>query len=338
MTARAMVPRFEPHPWVRGPHAQTIAGVYLPGPRIRLETIGHVLPLGDGDALSLLETRPRQWRPGDPAAVLIHGLGGDARSPYIVRMASRLSRAGVRVVRLNLRGAGSGFGLARGVYHAGRSDDIRRAVEWLAADSPGSPVALVGYSLGASLALKLAAEAVAVPANGLDCVIAANPPLDLAACSRHIQRPGNRLYDRHFVNGLKAGIARLHRRFPDLGPTNLGGVRTLYDFDDRYTARRAGFVSADEYYARSSVKGRIADIRLPGLVVHAADDPFIPVDAFLEARFPPRLGLELVPRGGHLGYLSRQRWGPDRRWLDARIEAWMTERWGLATANGPRQV
>lgn len=336
MTAQRVVPRFEPHPWVRGPHAQTIAGVYLPSPRIRLDSTAHALPLGDGDTLTLLETTPSMWRPDDPAAVLVHGLGGDARSPYIVRMASRLSRLGVRVVRMNLRGAGDGFGLARGIYHAGRSGDVRRVVEWLAAEAPGSPIALIGYSLGASLTLKLAAEAAAEPVAGLDCVIAANPPLDLAACSRQIQRPENRLYDRHFVNGLKAGIVRLHRRFPDLGPTGLDGVRTLYDFDDRYTAGRAGFASAEEYYARSSSKGRIAEIRLTGLVVHAADDPFIPVDAFLEVDFPTNLPLELIPRGGHLGYLSRRRWGPDRRWLDARLEAWLTERWGLA-AKSPRQ-
>ena len=43
-------------------------------------------------------------------------------------------------------------------------------------------------------------------------------------------------------------VGRLHRRFPELGPPRLEGVRTLYEFDDRYTARRNGFASADDYY------------------------------------------------------------------------------------------
>ena len=118
-------------------------------------------------------------------------------------------------------------------------------------------------------------------------------------------------------------------RLVALGPARLERVQSLYEFDDRYTAKRGGFASADDYYARSSAKGRVRAIRLPGLVVHAADDPFIPVDAFLEVDFPPNLEFELVPRGGHLGYLSRKRWGPDRRWLDARISAWLAERWSL---------
>ena len=50
---------------------------------------------------------------------------------------------------------------------------------WTRATS-GSPIALIGFSLGANLVLKLAAEAADVPLPGLDCVLAANPPIDLA--------------------------------------------------------------------------------------------------------------------------------------------------------------
>ena len=76
---------------------------------------------------------------------------------------------GIRVVRINLRGAGSGFGLARGIYHAGRSDDLRAVVTWLERRVNGSPIALVGFSLGGNLVLKLAAEAAetAVPGSRL---------------------------------------------------------------------------------------------------------------------------------------------------------------------------
>ncbi len=80
----------------------------------------------------MLEAVPEGWSPGGPAAVLVHGLAGCARSPYVVRVAARLFGLGARVVRMNLRGAGSGFGLARGIYHAGRTGDVRRVVEWLA--------------------------------------------------------------------------------------------------------------------------------------------------------------------------------------------------------------
>jgi predicted alpha/beta-fold hydrolase len=323
-----VVPEFEPHPWVRNGHAQTIVGRFWPGPRVRLPATYSEIDAGEGDRLAVLESTPPEWVPGSPVALLVHGLAGCARAPYVVRLAARLMRMGVRVVRMNLRGAGAGFASARGIYHAGRTEDLRRVAEWIAQRAPRSPLALIGFSLGANLVLKLAAEAVDQPLEGLDCVLAANPPLDLAACCQHIQRPENRLYDRNFVALLRTEVARLHRIFPDLGPVDLPQELTLYDFDDLYTAPRNGFSGAIEYYARSSAGPLIPRITIPGLVVHAADDPFIPVDSFDRVEFPDGLALELIPFGGHLGYLSRTCWWGDRRWLDARFAAWLTARWG----------
>lgn len=322
------VPPFEPHPLVRGGHSQTIVGRYLPGPRIKLAATARTIEVDQGDRLCILDSIPEGWSPGDPGAVLIHGLGGCARAPYVVRVAARLLGLGARVVRMNLRGAGAGFGLARGIYHAGRSEDVRRVVEWLAANASGSPIAVVGFSLGANLALKLAAEAADRPLEGLDAVLAANPPLDLAASCRHIQRPENRIYDRNFVRLLCSEVARLHAHFPDLEPADLTPVKTLLDFDEHYTAPRNGFPSADVYYAQSSAGPLIPRIQIPGLVIHAEDDPFIPPTPFHHISFPSGLVLELVSGGGHLGYFSRTRWGGNRRWLDARLAAWLAAHWG----------
>src|SRR5207248_5558837 len=117
MTIPLDVPEFEPHPLLRGGHVQTIAGRYLPGRWARLPSTHHEIEIGGGDRLSVFESIPPSWETGGPAALLIHGLAGCARAPYVVRVAVRLARLGVRVVRMNLRGAGAGFGMARGSYH-----------------------------------------------------------------------------------------------------------------------------------------------------------------------------------------------------------------------------
>ena len=323
------IPPFEPHPLLKGGHAQTIAGRYLPGRRVRLPSTYHRLSLNDGDALALLESTPEGWRAGDPVALLIHGLAGTSTAPYVRRLGGRLRAEGFRAVRMELRGAGLGFGMARETYHAGRSEDARAALGWIADRAPGSPIGLVGYSLGANIALKLAAEAVDRPVPGLDCVLAANPPLDLAACCRHIAKPGNRLYDRNFARSLRAEVERLHRAFPDLGASGLGRIRSLYEFDDLYTAPRNGFGGAEAYYERSSSGPLVAGIRLPGIVIHALDDPFIPREVFDGLQFGPSLDVEFPEAGGHLGYLSRRAWRGDRRWLDSRLLTWLETRWGL---------
>jgi hypothetical protein len=204
---------------------------------------------------------------------------------------------------------------------------LRAVADWLARRAPGSPIALVGFSLGANLVLKLAAEAAERPLEGLDCVLAANPPIDLAACCRQIQRRENRIYDRNFLRNLRAEVARLHALFPDLGPPALSEVRSLFDFDDLYTAPRNGYAGAGEYYDRNSAGPLIPQIQVPGLVVHAEDDPFIPAEPFRKVAFPPGLALELKSHGGHLGYFSRTSWGGDRRWLDSRLAGWLASHW-----------
>ena len=323
------VPPFVPHPFAPDGHSQTIVARYLPGPSLRLDSVYHEIEVDHGDRLTVLETMPRSWTEGKPQALIVHGLGGCARSPYVVRVASRLSRLGIRVVRMNLRGAGSGFGLARGIYHAGKTGDLRSVVEWMNLRAQGSPLALIGFSLGANLVLKLAAEATETSLEGLDCVLAANPPIDLAACCLAMQRKENRLYDRKFVQQLRIAVKQLQEVFPDLNPVNFPKSISLLDFDDLYTAPRSGFLNAADYYARNSAMNFIPRIQVPGLVVHSEDDPFIPAELFRSITFPEGLALELILNGGHLGYLSHYPWKGDRRWLDARLAVWLATHWAL---------
>jgi predicted alpha/beta-fold hydrolase len=324
------VPAFVPHPLLRGGHAQTIAGRFLLGGSSRLATTYHEVALPDGDRLSVLHSVPSGVRPDTPVALLVHGLAGCARSPYVVRVGARLVREGFQVVRMNLRGAGSGFGAASRFYHAGCTEDLRAVAGWIHARSPGAPLALLGFSLGGNLVLKLAAEASRVPVPGLDCVLAANPPIDLAVCSDHLRQRGNRHYDRHFTVLLRREVVRLHEALPHLGPVSLDGIESVLDFDERITAPRNGFRDAADYYAQSSAGPLLPRVRIPGLVVHAEDDPFIPACVFRDAVFPDDLKLELLAHGGHLGYVSRNRWAGDRRWLDARLSHWLAQRWAAS--------
>ena len=328
------VPAFVPHPWIKGGHRQTIAARFWSWPRPRLDSTYAEVAVGGGDFVSVLESIPANWQAGDPAAILVHGLGGCARSPYVIRVGQRLvERTRVRVIRMNLRGAGSGFGLSRSFYHSGRSDDLRCVAAWLARRAPGSPLALVGFSLGANLVLKLAGEAAELPVDQLDCVVAANPPVDLEACCRAIQRPENRIYDRNFVRFLRAEVGRLQRRFPDLTPVDLTAARSLLEFDELYTAPQNGFRDAADYYSQSSSNRWISRIQVPGLVIHATDDPFIPVQSLDSILWPKGIHYEKLNNGGHLGYWSHRPWHGDRRWLDTRITYWLAQRWQRLAAS-----
>ncbi len=355
---------FRPAWWLPGGHAQTLSAAYWPGPQALERGVARSIVLPDGDALVALDDCPPEWRAGDPAALMMHGLSGSARNAFLVRTASKLVRRGVRVFRLNLRGCGAGVGLARLPYNAGRSGDLQAAVlaviEWCRepaglgeidlplphhrqepGDNPAvreragvrglqqdasarhheTPLTLFGMSLSGNLLLKyLGEEGDQVP-PAVRRAIAVNPPIDLARSVRTLERPLNRGYDRHFVQALIEHVktqAQLRSDFAAL-PTPL--PRSLYDFDDRFTAPHGGYPDAAAYYRDASAQTRIAAIRVPTLILTSADDPLVPIEMFEEQRghWPDSVQLVITRSGGHLGYVGSGHGDPDSRWLDWRV-------------------
>src|SRR5919197_164082 len=142
-----MDPDFRPLPLLSNPHLQTLVGYWLRGARCPEPDREVALRLPDGDALLLYDNVPRGWRPGAPVALLLHGLTGSHASTHVQRPAFGLLLRGLRVVRLDLRGAGKGLRLARGAYHAGRTKDVRAALGEVHRWSPASPLLLYGVSL-----------------------------------------------------------------------------------------------------------------------------------------------------------------------------------------------
>lgn len=311
---------FRPLPFLSNRHLQTVAAVWIKRGRFPVPTLQHRVQLDDGDQLVLHENRPLAWQSGHPAAIVVHGLTGSHQSGGVVLQAKRLFQMNVRVFRLDLRGAGSGFALARKLYNAGCSADVRAAVAVVAELAPESPITLIGTSLGGNVVLKLAGEASAQPVPQLVRVAALNPPVDLAACTALIAERRNRIYESHFVAELMRQVRRLSRHLGEAMPT-LPRRATLKQFDDAYTAPRNGFASADEYYAHSSSAQLIPLARVPVLIVSARDDPFVAIEPIESLRELPNLTLNISDHGGHTGFLGRDGHG-GLGWAETMISRW----------------
>jgi predicted alpha/beta-fold hydrolase len=313
---------FQPLPLLGNPHVQTILGNLLTGrsrtSRARRSTVG----LQDGDRIALHETLPRgRLEAGTaPVALLLHGLGGSHQSAYMVRMMSRLNELGWRVFRMDLRGAGVGVRLARRLYNAGCSDDLRQVVEHIAAANPDTPLAVVGFSLGGNIVLKFAGElGERTPAN-LRAVAAIAPPVDLVRCSELIAKYP--LYDAFYVRHLTQQVARHEVLFPDLPRIVFPRRMILRTFDELYTAPRWGYADALEYYGKASSLPLIASIRVPTFVLTARDDPFVAVEPFEALAPTPSLTLHIAAHGGHMGFLGFD--GVSGvRWAETQVVDWL---------------
>jgi len=314
---------FRPLPLLTNPHVQTFVAAKLAWP-LEPPSVTRFVQLPDDDTIALEVSTPAGWQPEDQTVVLLHGLCGCHRSPYMQRLARKLLRCGIRAVRMNLRGCGSGKGLARYPYHSGQSTDVLAVLESLQQACPRSPVTLVGFSLGGNIILKLAGELAAmVPAN-VQRVIAICSPVDLAACVRLLLQPANRLYDRYFTQLLCAEVAYRHSRFPDLPPVKLPQRLSLYEFDEYYTAPQCGFRDALDYYRQCSAAPLVPQITIPCHMLFAADDPVVDAHVFDGVALPPHVQVIRTSYGGHLGFLGIPGRPGGYHAMDAQLLAWIS--------------
>jgi predicted alpha/beta-fold hydrolase len=312
--------RFSPHPLLTSGHAQTLCAGFGLSKRVPCSSRQHTIPTTDGDQLALHENLPAQWRDGDLCSLLVHGLGGSHRSPYLVRITNKLEALGVRVYRLDMRGCGAGYRLAQRTAHAGRSEDVAAAIEFISAQSPNSPIVLSGFSLGANQVLKLLGEWGKGAPSSLLRALAIAPPIDLQTCSRNLARLSRYPYNRWFVRSLVRDARRRAAWVPALDALDWQRPpRSLYEFDDLVTAPINDFSGADQYYAHSSSLPWLEQIRRPTMILAAQDDPIVPATIFHDLNASNRVALHMTKRGGHLGYIGRRGPDPDRNWLEWRV-------------------
>ena len=318
---------FEPHPLFTGGHAQTLAAFAWPR-RHKFKSVR--------DEERLFQTAPDvkvlarcrwQHNPTDhPTMIIWHGVEGSSESTYMLSTAEKSFSAGFNVIRLNLRTCGGTEHLTSTIYHGGLTEDLRAVVSELIQHDGLSRLFLVGFSLGGNLVLKLAGEYGDKAPKEVLAVCAVSPSIDLQASAELILKRSNWLYQQDFVRRLKHRLRVKHKLFPDnYDISGLSSVKTLREFDDRYTSRAHGFNGADDYYYRASSIRVINHIRIPTLIIHAEDDPFIPFAPMLDPAVTtnPYILLLATRQGGHVAFLSTNHRislsNPDRFWAENRV-------------------
>jgi len=312
---------FDPLPFLHGPHRQTLAGAWSWKREPLSGTETFRVPLGGGDATTLHTHVPTSASPDSPTLLLIHGLEGDACRPYMIRIAQKAARVGLRTARMNLRWCGDAEGMSSKFYNSAQSGDVRKVCEWLRKKNPASPLWVAGFSLGGNLALKMAGER---GTEGLAGVVAVSPPIDLHVTARSILQPQNRFYQWRFVKTIVARSRRFLQRVDPSLCIPLSTRMTLVRFDEVFTVPLGGFSSLDHYYDEGSPKRLLPNVPCPTFVIASKDDPLVPFEVF--SGIDGRVRLIATRRGGHLGFVGRANPGdPDSRWAENRLLQLVTE-------------
>jgi predicted alpha/beta-fold hydrolase len=324
LRANSDIMPFKPAWWCRGPHLQTL-WPYLIRPRPRVPLRRERLALADGDFVDL------DWLVTDsqgPIVLILHGLEGSSNSKYALGILRAVQARGWRAVVMHFRGcSGEPNRLTRG-YHSGETLDVAELVRELKRREPRAPIVTVGYSLGGNVLLKWLGEV--GDAAPIEAAVAVSVPFLLADSAARMEQGFSRIYQWELVQRLKRSINTKRARVAlPLRITDLAPIRSFREFDEHVTAPLHGFAGADDYYARSSSRQYLKDIRVPTLLLHSSDDPFMTAATVPQPHeLSNSVELELYDRGGHVGFVSGRWPWRARYWLEQRIPAFLAGKLG----------
>ncbi|MEC7030995.1 MAG: hydrolase [Pseudomonadota bacterium] len=313
--------RFVPAWWLQNAHLQTIFPMmylkkkYFPERQERFE-------LPDGDFIDAVWTDKSQG----PIVVLLHGLQGSSNSHYIHSLMHDIYyQTNWTSVAINLRGCGEYKQRTSRQYHGGDTEDIKFIINLIKQRYPDQPLAIVGYSLGGNLLLKLFGEL--KYHNLCETGVAISPPFDMKKCALKIRKGINTLYQKAFLDDIKKSLLYKFTISEDIHKlkNKLNQLKSLIDFDNQITAPMHGYQSVDEYYRDVSCRFYLPHIRKPTLIVLACDDPIVDYSELPDkSDMSSHIKLEAYTHGGHVGFMSGNLSAP-KFWVNERVLSHLSE-------------
>jgi predicted alpha/beta-fold hydrolase len=315
----------EHHPFAarrlfRGGHLQTLAGFFLqrsatlPAPEDRYVEVEPGVKI-------LCRCHWQPDRRNALTILIVHGLEGSSESGYMIGVAQKGLAAGLNIIRVNQRNCGGTDHLAPTLYNSSLSGDVAAVARHVIEQDKVSGFALAGFSMGGNLVLKAAGEWGREAPPEFRAVAAVCPAMDLAESADALHLPANRIYEQYFMLKLRQRFRQKARLFPgQFDATRLRGLKSLRQFDDKITAYYCGFRDAVDYYARAAASNVVDRIAVPGLIVHAATDPFVRLTPETRRKISenPHLTFIECEDGGHCSFLADAN-GYDGRWAERKI-------------------
>ncbi|MEN3322299.1 alpha/beta fold hydrolase [Mariniflexile soesokkakense] len=273
--------------------------------RVSLKQVRERITLNDGDFLDLDWSFSKEK--SKKLIVLLHGLEGHAQRPYVTGSAKLFNKNGIDAVCVNFRGCSGTDNLKFRSYHSGATEDLESVIHHAVFNRNYDEIYLKGISLGANIILKYLGERAVVPEE-VKKAIAISAPCYLYGSAKELHTFKNVLFHnrfkRHLVNRLKVKQKNFAK---ELSVEDIASIKTLYDFDNVYTAKAHGFKDALDYYEQCSSLQFLSNIKTPTLIINALNDSFLSPECYpvKEAKQNPNLFLEMPKFGGHVGFVSK---------------------------------
>ena len=311
---------FKPAWWLPGPHLPTIWPTLCRRPIKDLQITRERFELPDGDFIDL------DWvnfQSHGPIVLLLHGLEGSIKSPYIKGMLHEIQLLGWRGVVMHFRSCSGELNRLSRTYHSGETQDVALVVDVLSKRDGKAPMAAIGFSLGGNVLLKWLGETGAD--NPLQAAVAVSVPFELAKAAKRMNCGFSKLYQWRLLRSLQKKFQRKIKQ-QSMPLSSLPAFKTLRDFDDQVTAPLHGFKDADDYYTQSSSRQYLGKIKVPTLLIQAKDDPFMTADLLpTKSELSPQVIFQLLDKGGHVGFVTGCAPWNAQYWLEKRAPEFLKD-------------
>lgn len=328
--------RFKPSWWLKNRHLQTIWGTVFRKGKPLTQSQCWRLELTDGDFIDVdvyLDNLSGAASDTEfdsnkkvSTVLLLHGLEGSSDSHYIQGIVQKLISQGRQVAVMHFRGCSNESNRLVKSYHSGVSDDLQSVIQLLAKRQLKIDY-LVGFSLGGNVLLKWLGENYS--AHQIKAAVAVSVPLLLSECANEIDRGFAKVYSSRLLKTLKVKTHAKKTRFPEamaLTPDDIEKLTTFWQFDEQVTAPLHGFKSASDYYHKVSSRQFLKSIKVPTLIIHAKDDPFMNSKVIPdETELSSAVQFELNQHGGHVGFVMGNKPWRVEYYLDSRIAEFLDQ-------------
>lgn len=253
-----------------------------------------------------------------PIVIILHGLTGSVQSHYVQSILHQLKLRKWRPILMYYRGCSGEPNLLDCSYHLSDTMGLDSLVKELRRREPNTPIAAVGYSMGANVLLKWLGDS--GDKAELTTAVAVSTPFDLAKSSNYLRHGFSRFYQWWLIGDLHDYVRRKYQtKKPPMDFSNITQLKSFWDFDDKVTAPLNGFKDVQDYYIKSSCGPVLKNISVPTLALHAKDDPFMTPDIVPDnSQLSSAVTIELSEKGGHVGFVSGSIFHPEY-WLEQRI-------------------
>ena len=298
---------FQPPFFIKNAYVQTILGsskLRSPTPNIMRDVACEKI-IKTPDDVKLVGYHSTQ-RGGQPKglAIVLHGWEGSSDSTYVLRCANQLYRNGYDVFRLNFRDHGDSHHLNTGIFYAVLLEEVYEAVRVAAGLSKGTPVFLIGFSLGGNFVLRILKKCIHSPIANLCHAVSISPVLNPKKSTTKIDRIA--FIRKYFLAKWHRSLAKKQKLFPELYDfEDVLHLKSIQAVTDVLLNRYSDYPSAQEYFqAYAVMDSDIENIITATTVITAEDDPIIPIDDFYGLKLNNNTQLVIHSHGGHNGFIT----------------------------------